>query len=105
MARGLQPAGDEAPIVDRITVSPLSATASTPASPVEVTTQVRCLAGKAYLAVRATNTSDAAVPVELSTAYGSKASDAVAPGKSLYQRSPSDPRTSTPVRPRSPPAA
>ncbi|WP_069385552.1 LamG-like jellyroll fold domain-containing protein [Cellulosimicrobium cellulans] len=76
---------DEAPIVDRITVSPLSATASTPASPVEVTAQARCLAGKAYVAVRATNTSDAAVAVELSTPYGSKASDAVAPDASLYQ--------------------
>lgn len=76
---------EQAPIVDRITVSPLSATASQPTSPVEVTAQSRCLAGKAYVAVRATNTSDAAVPVELSTAYGSKAADAVAPGTSLYQ--------------------
>ncbi|SMF16011.1 Ig-like protein group 4 [Cellulosimicrobium cellulans J34] len=76
---------DEAPIVDRITVSPLAAPAGDPAGPVEVTVQARCLAGTAYVAVRATNTSAAAVPVELGTPYGTRAADAVRPGASLYQ--------------------
>jgi len=76
---------DEAPIVDRITVSPLAAPTGGQVSPVEVTVQARCLAGKAYVAVRATNTSDGAVPVGLATPYGTRAADAVQPGASLYQ--------------------
>ncbi|NDO90090.1 LamG-like jellyroll fold domain-containing protein [Cellulosimicrobium composti] len=76
---------EQAPIVDRIIVSPLAAPAGDPAGPVEVTVQARCLAGTAYVAVRATNTSDAAVPVELATPYGTRAADAVRPGASLYQ--------------------
>jgi len=76
---------DEAPVVDRITVSPLAAPTTGTTSPVEVTVAPRCLAGKAYLAVRATNVGDAAVPVSLTTPFGAKAADAVAPGASLYQ--------------------
>ncbi|WP_277212159.1 LamG-like jellyroll fold domain-containing protein [Isoptericola croceus] len=75
-----------APIVDRISVSPLSAgRAGTVASPVEVSVEPRCVGGRVRLAVRATNVSDAAVPVEISTTYGSKAANGVAPGESLYQ--------------------
>ncbi|WP_277212160.1 LamG-like jellyroll fold domain-containing protein [Isoptericola croceus] len=77
---------DAAPIVDRITVSPLSAgSAGEAASPVEVAVEPRCLGGRVRLAVRATNVSDAAVPVEISTTYGSKAKEAVVPSESLYQ--------------------
>ncbi len=47
--------------------------------------QTRCLAGKAYVAVRATN--DGAVPVDvrLATPFGEKAVADVAPGKNAYQ--------------------
>ncbi|MBD5785525.1 family 43 glycosylhydrolase [Cellulosimicrobium terreum] len=45
----------------------------------------RCLAGKAYVAVRATNGEDVPVDVTLSTPYGEKAFAAVAPGKNAYQ--------------------
>ena len=50
---------------------------------VEVTP--RCLAGKAYVAVRATNGEDVPVDVTLSTPYGTKDVADVAPGRSAYQ--------------------
>ncbi|WP_454043355.1 glycoside hydrolase domain-containing protein [Cellulosimicrobium sp. Marseille-Q8652] len=52
---------------------------------VTVDVSPRCLAGKPYLAVRATNASDGPVDVELSSALGTRAFDAVAPGASAYQ--------------------
>ncbi|MFE6234171.1 Ig-like domain-containing protein [Cellulosimicrobium sp. NPDC057862] len=45
----------------------------------------RCLAGKAYVAVRATNGEDVPVSVMLSTPFGQKAFADVAPGKNAYQ--------------------
>jgi hypothetical protein len=57
-----------------------------PAEPdvdVEVTT--RCLAGTAYVAVRATNRSDVPVAVTLGTPYGARSVAAVAPGANAYQ--------------------
>jgi pullulanase-type alpha-1,6-glucosidase len=53
--------------------------------PVTVEVQPRCLAGKAYVAVRATN--DGAVPVDLtlSTPFGEKGFSKVAAGKNAYQ--------------------
>jgi hypothetical protein len=53
--------------------------------PVTVTTELRCLAGKAYVAVRARNDHDAPVNVALETAYGKKSFANVAPGTSAYQ--------------------
>ncbi|MBD8080425.1 glycoside hydrolase domain-containing protein [Cellulosimicrobium arenosum] len=52
---------------------------------VEVTVSPRCLAGKAYVAVRATNVSDAAVDVELASALGTRSYDGVEPGANAYQ--------------------
>ncbi|MCB7137939.1 PQQ-dependent sugar dehydrogenase [Cellulosimicrobium marinum] len=52
---------------------------------VDVTVAPRCLAGKAYLAVRATNTSDVPADVTLTTAYGSRTVAEVAPGAAAYQ--------------------
>lgn len=51
----------------------------------DVTAQARCLAGKAYVAVRATSTADAPVDVELATPYGTRLVADVAPGASAYQ--------------------
>ncbi|NDO88109.1 endo-alpha-N-acetylgalactosaminidase family protein [Cellulosimicrobium composti] len=56
-----------------------------PELPVQVTAEPRCLAGKAYVAVRATNAADVAVSARLVTAFGEKAFDAVEPGKAAYQ--------------------
>jgi len=51
----------------------------------DVTAQPRCLAGKAYLAVRAVNGEDVPVDVTLTTPFGTKAFADVAPGKNAYQ--------------------
>jgi arabinoxylan arabinofuranohydrolase len=56
-----------------------------PALPVTVTAQARCLAGKAYVAVRARNDHDAAVDIALETPYGERSLPTVAPGASAYQ--------------------
>ncbi|WP_353708813.1 ThuA domain-containing protein [Cellulosimicrobium sp. ES-005] len=55
--------------------------------PLDVTTevQVRCLAGKAYVAVRATNADGVPIDVTLTTPFGTKAFTAVRPGASAYQ--------------------
>ncbi|MFD4991076.1 GDSL-type esterase/lipase family protein [Cellulosimicrobium cellulans] len=55
---------------------------------VTVTAQARCLAGKAYVAVRATNGEDAPVDVTLTTPFGTKTFAGVAPGKNAYQSFP-----------------
>ncbi|WP_265522647.1 DUF1349 domain-containing protein [Oerskovia flava] len=52
---------------------------------VEATSQVRCLAGRAYVAVSARNVSDGPVAVRLATAYGERTVHDVAPGASVYQ--------------------
>lgn len=52
---------------------------------VEITAQSRCLAGTAYVAVRATNGEDVPVDVTLATPYGTRSSAGVAPGRAAYQ--------------------
>ncbi|MBD5786260.1 cellulase family glycosylhydrolase [Cellulosimicrobium terreum] len=55
-------------------------------APVTVEASSRCLAGKAYVAVRATSTAAGGdVAITLTTPYGSKAFAAVASGRSAYQ--------------------
>lgn len=56
-----------------------------PAVELDVTAEARCLAGKAYVAVRATNAGDAPADVSLATPYGTRAVSDVAPGTSAYQ--------------------
>ncbi|WP_435738638.1 family 43 glycosylhydrolase [Cellulosimicrobium sp. PMB13] len=56
-----------------------------PEVPVTVTAEARCLAGKAYVAVRATNDHDGPVDVVLETPYGKRSFEDVAPGKNAYQ--------------------
>lgn len=60
-------------------------TADAGAAPVTVTAETRCLAGKVYVAVRATNDGDAPLDVTLATPYGTRTVAAVAPGASAYQ--------------------
>ncbi|WP_241744242.1 adenylyl cyclase [Cellulosimicrobium arenosum] len=52
---------------------------------VDAQATTRCLAGKAYVAVRAQNTSDVPVDITLSTPFGSRTVAAVAPGGNAYQ--------------------
>ncbi|WP_454043040.1 endo-1,4-beta-xylanase [Cellulosimicrobium sp. Marseille-Q8652] len=56
-----------------------------PELPVAVEAQARCLAGRAYVAVRATNGTDVPLDVSLATPYGTRSSAAVAPGRSAYR--------------------
>ena len=56
-----------------------------PALDVTVTAEARCLAGKAYVAVRATNGEDVPMAVTLDTPFGSKTVSDVQPGKNAYQ--------------------
>ncbi|WP_435738648.1 glycoside hydrolase family 43 protein [Cellulosimicrobium sp. PMB13] len=51
----------------------------------DVVAQPRCLAGSAYLAVRATSADTGPVTITLSTPYGSRTVVDVAPGRSAYQ--------------------
>jgi hexosaminidase len=51
---------------------------------VVATADARCLAGSAYVAVRATNTGDAPADVTLETAYGERTFAQVAPGRNAY---------------------
>lgn len=55
----------------------------TTAPTVEVT--ARCLAGTAYVAVRATNTDEQTAAIVLSTPFGDRTYAAVAPGGNAYQ--------------------
>ncbi|WP_265521588.1 family 43 glycosylhydrolase [Oerskovia flava] len=52
---------------------------------VAVTGESRCVGGSPYVVVRAQNTSDTALAVSLSTPFGEKAFDQVAPGASAFQ--------------------
>jgi len=58
-----------------------------PQPEVELTVEAtpRCLAGKVYLAVRATNAGDVPADVTLSTPFGERSVADVAPGKAAYQ--------------------
>ncbi|UTT58929.1 purple acid phosphatase family protein [Cellulosimicrobium cellulans] len=68
-------------VVDQVTLQREGVTG--PALDVETST--RCLAGKAYVAVRATNAGDVAADVELATPFGTRAFAGVAPGAAGYQ--------------------
>lgn len=68
-------------VIDQVTVEHPGATG--PALDVE--TSARCLAGTAYVAVRATNTGDVPADVTLATPFGTRTFAAVAPGKAAYQ--------------------
>jgi len=63
----------------------LPALGAGPALAVDVEVSPRCLAGTAYVAVRATNGEDVPVAVTLSTPFGQKAFADVTPGRSAYQ--------------------
>lgn len=52
---------------------------------VTVTVETRCMAGKAFVAVRAANGDEVPLAVTLETAFGSKSFADVAPGASAYQ--------------------
>ncbi|WP_369824588.1 beta-galactosidase domain 4-containing protein [Cellulosimicrobium sp. CUA-896] len=51
---------------------------------VSAVAEVRCLAGRPYLAVRVVNDDDVPVDVEVATPYGTRSFAAVAPGKNAY---------------------
>ncbi|WP_307846975.1 glycoside hydrolase 43 family protein [Micromonospora sp. D93] len=55
------------------------------ALPVTATAQVRCLSGKAYVAVQARNDSSEPVEITVETPYGNRSFAAVAPGANVYQ--------------------
>ncbi|WP_083259509.1 family 16 glycoside hydrolase [Cellulosimicrobium cellulans] len=55
---------------------------------IDATAQVRCLAGKAYVAVRATNADTVPADVTLTTPFGTKTVTGVEPGRSAYQSFP-----------------
>ncbi len=74
-----------------------------PALDVTVTAETRCLAGKAYVAVRATNGEDVPVDVTLATPFGTRAVTAVAPGRTRTSRSRCAPRPPRRARRPSPP--
>ncbi|NEB06860.1 hypothetical protein, partial [Streptomyces sp. SID13726] len=62
-----------------------AADAAGPAVELDVTASARCLAGKAYVAVRATNSGDVPADVALATPFGTRVVSDVAPGASAYQ--------------------
>ncbi|WP_265520447.1 Ig-like domain-containing protein [Oerskovia flava] len=59
--------------------------ADAPAAPLTVTADTRCLAGKVFLAVRATNDGETPLDITLSTPFGTRTVADVAPGRSAYQ--------------------
>ncbi|SME93136.1 Beta-xylosidase [Cellulosimicrobium cellulans J34] len=65
-------------------VDPVDASPS-PTVDLEVEAAPRCLAGKVYVAVRATNAGDVPADVTLATPYGTRTVTGVAPGASAYQ--------------------
>lgn len=60
-------------------------TGEAPTVDVTVTAESRCLAGKAYVAVRVLNESGTTIDVEVATPYGDKTFADVADGKNAYQ--------------------
>ncbi|MCK0117785.1 Ig-like domain-containing protein [Isoptericola sp. S6320L] len=72
-----------APIVDRITVSPLARSqAAAPASPVAVDVATECRGRKPFVVVTATNTSDARTDVTVTVGGDVRTRDVLKPGKS-----------------------
>lgn len=70
-----------------VTLSERAATPGpAPAARVDVEAQVRCVAGRAYVAVRAVNEGVAPVGLELATSAGTRSFADVAPGKQAYQQ-------------------
>ncbi|MFF2268544.1 glycoside hydrolase N-terminal domain-containing protein [Cellulosimicrobium cellulans] len=59
--------------------------AGEPGPDVSVEVQTRCLAGRAYVVVRATNDDDAPLDVTLETPYGTRTVAGVQPGANAYQ--------------------
>ncbi|MFC8921037.1 discoidin domain-containing protein [Cellulosimicrobium sp. NPDC057127] len=55
------------------------------AAAVRASAETRCLAGRPYLAVRVVNDDDVPLDVVVETPYGTKAFDAVVPGRNAYQ--------------------
>ncbi|MFC8921232.1 family 16 glycoside hydrolase [Cellulosimicrobium sp. NPDC057127] len=83
----LQDHGDPGPNprFRNIWIERLSDVEETPAEvAVDTTAQVRCLAGKPYLAVRVANDDAVDVDVDVETPYGTRSFDAVAAGSSAY---------------------
>ncbi|MDF2805838.1 MAG: hypothetical protein K0S43_784 [Cellulosimicrobium sp.] len=78
-----------APNLDTLALAPLvldvTNSGSSAGVALDVQVQPRCLAGKAYLAVRATNQEQSAVDITVVTAYGTREFAAVAPERSGYQ--------------------
>ncbi|MET7133192.1 GH92 family glycosyl hydrolase [Cellulosimicrobium sp. MI9406] len=64
---------------------PVTVTEGQPTLAVDVTVSTRCLAGKAYVAVRAENGEDVPLAIRLVTPFGTKEVAAVAPGANAYQ--------------------
>ncbi|MDF2847131.1 MAG: ATP-binding protein, partial [Oerskovia sp.] len=64
---------------------PVTVTDGEPSLAIDVTASARCLAGKAYVAVRATNGEDVPVAIRLVTPFGTKEFPSVAPGANAYQ--------------------
>jgi alpha-glucosidase len=66
------------------------AESATPGSelPVDVTVEPRCLAGKAYVAVRVENASDVTVSARLVTGFGERELPGILPGRSAYRSFP-----------------
>ncbi|WP_454044355.1 hypothetical protein [Cellulosimicrobium sp. Marseille-Q8652] len=70
------------------TVSPVQSFSTAPGPDglvVSTTARAQCLAGKAYVAVRATNDDTVPVDVTLATPFGSRTVTDVQPGRSAYQ--------------------
>lgn len=61
------------------------AVSETPVVPFALTTESRCVAGKAVVTVRAVNSAEVPIDVAVTTPYGAKSFKGVAPGKSAYQ--------------------
>ncbi len=69
----------------RVVEVPVTVTEGQPTLAVDVTVSTRCLAGKAYVAVRAENGEDVPLAIRLVTPFGTKEVAAVAPGANAYQ--------------------
>ncbi|WP_265520478.1 PQQ-dependent sugar dehydrogenase [Oerskovia flava] len=83
MEYDLAPAGEEFAVTGFEYLTGLPA--GEPDVAVEVTVQTRCLAGGAYVAVRALNEDTVPLTITLDTPYGSKTVENVAPGKNAFQ--------------------
>lgn len=79
-----------APNLDTVALAPLVLAVSTEGAPaiepkVAVVVQPRCIAGKGFVSVRATNEDDGPIDVELRTSFGKFSAAKVAPGNSVHQ--------------------